>query len=421
MQISITDGVDLILIPTQQFKTNRIVVSFMTELADVRSLSIRTLLSNLLETSSSDFPTQSKTALELSKMYGAGFGTTVNRHGNIHMINFVFNCIDDKFLENPVGLVDAGFTFLKKMILNPLAEDGEFDQETFLRQKQNLIAYVNSIRDNKQSYASLKLQEGYFNEAAQKSPVFGSAEELEKLTSKDVYDAYLEMIKNDRIQILVSGDIDENLAAERSKDFNFAERKPGYFDLNYAQPLKKTVSENVEKQKLNQSKLDLGYRLDVPYRSKLHYAALIFNGLFGGSPLSKLFVNVREKESLAYYASSSFDPYRQFLMVQTGIQSANKEHVIQLIADQLKALAIGDFEDVLVENVKSSLINNFESRLDNQMTAVNRAQNDILTGTYVSNEDWIRNVLSVSKAEIMEVASKVKLQNIYFLDGANNC
>ena len=72
MQISITDGVDLILIPTQQFKTNRIVVSFMTELADVRSLSIRTLLSNLLETSSSDFPTQSKTAMELSKMYGAG-------------------------------------------------------------------------------------------------------------------------------------------------------------------------------------------------------------------------------------------------------------------------------------------------------------------------------------------------------------
>ena len=106
-------------------------------------------------------------------------------------------------------------------------------------------------------------------------------------------------------------------------------------------------------------------------------------------------------------------------MVQTGIQSANKEHVIQLIADQLKALAIGDFEDVLVENVKSSLINNFESRLDHQMTAVNRAQNDILTGTYVSNEDWIRNVLSVSKAEIMEVASKVKLQNIYFLDGGN--
>ena len=90
-----------------------------------------------------------------------------------------------------------------------------------------------------------------------------------------------------------------------------------------------------------------------------------------------------------------------------------------MIADQLKALAIGDFEDVLVESVKSSLINNFESRLDNQMTAVNRAQNDILTGTYVSNEDWIRNVLSVSKAEIMEVASKVKLQNIYFLDGGN--
>ena len=349
------------------------------------------------------------------------FGTTVNRHGNIHTINFIFNCIDDKFLEDPAGLVDAGFSFLKKMILNPLVEDGEFDQETFSRQKQNLIAYVNSVKDNKQSYASLKLQEGYFNEAAQKSPVFGSAEELEKLTSKDVYDSYLEMIKNDRIQILVSGDVDENLAVECSKNFNFTKRKPEYFDLNYTQPLKKTVSENVEKQNLNQSKLDLGYRLDVPYRSKLHYAALIFNGLFGGSPLSKLFVNVREKESLAYYASSSFDPYRQFLMVQTGIQSANKEHVIQLIADQLKALSSGDFEDDLVANIKSSLINNFESRLDNQMTAVNRAQNDILTGTYVSNEDWIQNVLSVSKAEIMEVASKAKLQNIYFLDGSKNC
>ncbi len=419
MQISITDGVDLILIPTQQFKTNRIVVSFMTELADVRSLSVRTLLSNLLETSSSDFPTQSETAMELSRMYGAGFGTTVNRHGNIHTINFVFNCIDDKFLENPVGLVEAGFEFLKSMILNPLVKDGEFDHETFSRQKQNLIAYVNSIKDNKQSYASLKLQESYFDEAAQKSPVFGSAEELEKLTSKDVYDAYLEMIENDRIQILVSGDIDRDLAVERSRDFNFSERKPDYFTLNYEQPLKETVSENVERQNLNQSKLDMGYYLNVPYRSKLHYAALIFNGLFGGSPLSKLFVNVREKESLAYYASSSFDPYRQFLMVQTGIQSSNKEHVIHLIEEQLKDLANGAFEDDLVANVKSSLINNFESRLDNQMTAVNRAQNDILTGTYVSNEDWIQNILNVSKAEVMEVAGKARLQNIYFLDGGN--
>lgn len=417
MQISITEGTDLILVPTQQFKTNRIVVSFMTDLTDVRSLSARTLLSNLLETSSKDFPTQRRTAMELSSMYGAAFGTTVNRQGNIHMINFIFSCIDDKFLKEPAGLVDAGFGFLKKMIMNPLAEGGEFDHDTFQRQKQNLISYMNSIKDNKQSYASLKLQESYFDSSVQGSPVFGSVAELEGLDAGDLYDTWLDMTANDRIQILVSGAVDTQKVRAHAESFGFAPRKVSSFNMNYSQPARDEVREKVERQDLSQGKLDLAYRLDVPYRSRLHYAALVFNGMFGATPLSKLFVNVREKESLAYYASSSYDPYRQFLMVQTGIQSSDRDYVLELVAGQLKDLAEGRFDDELMENVKSSLINDFESRLDSQMTAVNRGRNDILTGTSVSGEEWIRLIRGVSRQEVMEVAGMVQLQNIYFLDG----
>ncbi|SEM42878.1 Predicted Zn-dependent peptidase [Ligilactobacillus sp. WC1T17] len=417
MQKSITDGVELILIPTQQFKTNRIMISFMTELSDAKQLSVRTLLSNVLETSSRKYNTQRKTALALSEMYGAGFGTTVSRHGNLHLLNFIFNCIDDKFLTEKVDLVDLGFEFLKEMILDPLAENGSFDNDTFKRQQQNLVAYVNSIKDNKQSYAAMKLQEHYFDAPEQKTPIYGTSAAIETITPQELYQAYLTMLTHDRIQIVVSGDIDFDKVENQVRNFNFSPRVGCELSLNILQEPKEKSIEVVEQQDLNQSKLDLAYYLPIAYRAPLHYAALVFNGLFGGSPLSKLFVNVREKESLAYYASSSFDPYRFFLMVQTGIQSENKAHVVALIQQQLTDLAHGNFTLDEMDKIKASLINNFESRLDSQMTAINREQNDILTKTHVSTQNWIDAVKNVTKEQVQEVASLAKLQCVYFLDG----
>jgi len=171
---------------------------------------------------------------------------------------------------------------------------------------------------------------------------------------------------------------------------------------------------------LSQAKLNLGYDFPVFYRGQYYYAALVFNELFGGSPLSKLFMNVREKASLAYYASSSLDTFRGVLKVSAGIDGQNHDQVLQIIADQLTAIQQGDFTDDLVDQLKLGLINDFESSLDSQRTFAIQALIDDLTQQTVSDEDWLEQVQAVTREQIIEVSELVTLNNGFFLSGGQH-
>lgn len=266
MQKEINTGVMLNVIPTQQFKTTRVVISFLKELTDRKELVMRTLLANILETSSQAYPTQKAVALELSKMYGASFGTTVSRRGQVHILNFVLNCVNDNYLLHPEDLLGQVFSFLKELIFAPLANDGAFDEATFERQKLNLTAYIEAVKDNKQSYAALELQKVYFEDAIQQVANYGTVEDLASVTAAELYAYYLEMLQNDQIQIFVSGDVLEAEVEENVLALPFGKRTTAITKLCYEQPTRTQVVEVVEKQTLNQSKLDLAYRLPTTYR-----------------------------------------------------------------------------------------------------------------------------------------------------------
>ncbi|KRL83555.1 EF-P 5-aminopentanol modification-associated protein YfmF [Ligilactobacillus apodemi] len=417
MQQELVNGVELQVVSTQQFKTNCVVVSFVTELTSREETIMRTLLSNILETSSQTYPTQKDVALELSKMYGASFGTTVSRRGRLHTLSFIVNCVNDNYLLQPENMLAQVFSFLKEMIFAPLVEENAFDEVTFTRQKENLAAYIEAVKDNKQTYAALELQKMYFDDPIQKSAQYGDLADLTNITASELYSYYQKMLQQDNIQILVSGDVEFADVLACAKELSFEPRTATKLNYLYTQPRHESVLEKITQQTLNQSKLDLAYRLPVPYRGEMHYAALIFNALLGGSPQSKLFMNVREKASLAYYASSSFDPFRQLLVIQTGIKSVDKRRALALIKEQVADLAAGNFTLEELENIKLNLANSYESRLDSQMTALNRLQLEFITKTSESPASWLQKLNQVTKTEVMQVAQKVELQAIYFLDG----
>ncbi|MDO4456201.1 MAG: insulinase family protein, partial [Ligilactobacillus agilis] len=200
----------------------------------------------------------------------------------------------------------------------------------------------------------------------------------------------------------------------------FTPRTVGKYQLTYKQTARNKLVAYEEQQDLNQSKLDLAYHFPVEYRGKYHYAALVFNALFGGSALSKLFTNVREKASLAYYANSSFDSLRQVLFVQTGIQADKKQQVLDLIEQQLAALVAGDVEAQLLANIKQELITDYEIRQDSQATALIQATMDQLSQSKVTASEWKAAIMAVSVADVQAVAALAKLEVSYFLKGQIN-
>lgn len=417
MRIELVKGVNLNIIPSKQFKTTRIFISFIKNIESKKELAERALLANYLEMCSQNYPTQIDIARKLSQMYGASFGSSVDRRGNYQLINFSIDYIEGKYLVGNEDLLSGVIEFLKEIIFNPLkvGENKNFDEETFTRQKNNTITYLKSIKEDKQAYAAAKLRKLYFDNEIQQVPSFGESEDVEKLTISDLMDAYQKMLNTDRVEIMISGDVNTDEVVNKFSVLPFKARNISRVSMSYTQEIKQEIVTQIDEEPLSQSKFDMAFRLPVVYRGDLHYAALVFNSLFGGSALSLLFTVVREKMSMAYYANSNFDPFRQLLVVQTGISYTNKDKVQELILEQLERLKKGDFEDELLEQNKNNLISSYISRLDSQTSALLRAQSAALTGINVTVEEWLDNLQSVTKDDVMKVAKMVELQATYML------
>ena len=420
MQVQIVPGVTLDFIASKQFKTSRINLTFVTAAVSKKTVALRTLIANMLEVSSQKYPNQKAISDQLAFLYGATFGTSVNRRGNLHLVNFEMRVVNDHYLKEKQQLLTEAIDFLQELIFNPLVTNQAFDQTMFTLQQKNLIAYLESIKDNKQAYALQKLQQAYFEDPVHQIPPYGDKENLAALTAAECYAYYQEMLAHDEVIITLSGDFasDEVLAA--IAQLKFTPRTVGKYQLTYKQTARNKLVAYEEQQDLNQSKLDLAYHFPVEYRGKYHYAALVFNALFGGSALSKLFTNVREKASLAYYANSSFDSLRQVLFVQTGIQADKKQQVLDLIEQQLAALVAGNVEAQLLANIKQELITDYEIRQDSQATALIQATMDQLSQSKVTASEWKAAIMAVSVADVQAVAALAKLEVSYFLKGQIN-
>ncbi|GCF94196.1 peptidase M16 [Enterococcus florum] len=414
--IQLKQGVRLHVLPTKKYKTIHIYARFTTRLQRER-MTKRSLLSNLLETNSANYPDQTKLSAQLAELYGASFGINVGRKGNLHWLNIGVSVVNGKYVNDP-DILPQAVDFFKEILFHPNIKEGSFDVQTFALEKENLQSYLESLNEDKQTLASLKLQETYFTEEAQKIPSFGSLEDLVHETSQSIAAYYQEMLANDQIDIFVIGDVEEETLKGLFAALPFTDREETKPEIYYSQPVSNVIRESQLQESVIQGKLNLAYSTGIYFQDKARFPLLVFNGLFGGFPHSKLFMNVREKESLAYYASSSFDTFRGYMNVQTGINSQNREKVLHLVAEQLQALQKGEFSELAFKQTKAMLRNQYLLGLDRPQNAIEIAyMEQWMPGTYLTDEQWLARLDAVTPQEVEKVAKQIQLQAIFFLDG----
>ncbi|MFS1241769.1 EF-P 5-aminopentanol modification-associated protein YfmF [Enterococcus lactis] len=419
MVYQLAEGVNLHVLPTKQYKTIRIFIRFTVRLQQ-EVITKRSLLSSMLETNSLNYPDQTKLSAKLAELYGASFGLSVRKKGNLHWLNAGISFVNGEYVNDP-NLFSQAVDFLKEVLFYPNIKNQQFDQLTFDLEKNNLRLYLESLKEDKQTFASYALQELYFeNSPEQKIPSLGVVEELDKITARSLAAYYQEMMANDQIDIFVVGDVDPDKAAEAVGQLPFEPRETAHPELFYTQPQVNIVKERQVREPIVQAKLNLAYQTNVYYDEPERFALMVFNGLFGGFPHSKLFMNVREKESLAYYASSSVDTFRGFMSVQTGIDEKNRNQVLRLIHEQLESLRNGEITDLELAQTKAMLRNQYLLSLDSPQAAIEASFLDSwLPETKLSDEEWLKRMESVTIKEIQQVAEQIELQAIFFLAGGN--
>lgn len=412
--MELTKGVNLTLIPSTKFKTIQIKLTFKRKLTK-ENITTRSLLSRVIERNSEQYPSQTKLEQALSNLYGASFGTSVSRMGNIHTLSLNMRLVNDNYLAED-DLTSRAIEFLKSVLLKPNVKEGQFDQATFDREKINLKDDIESIYDDKQAYAKQAMLKIYLTDPKQSTPVSGDLADLEELTPQKLYEHYLDMLANDEIDIMVLGDVDSDKIETLFSSFEFQPRQTLKEEIFYKNGHVDFIREE-EVQTIQQAKLNLAYDTGIYYMAKNYYALQVFNGIFGGFPSSKLFRNVREKESLAYYASSSIDSIRGGLYVRSGIDKNEADRVIDLINEQIEAIKAGDFDDETLVQTKEQLKNGLRQSEDSPSRLINSAYTRKLVGNSQTIDEWIDGIDAVNKKQVIQVANQVNLKTIFLLKG----
>ena len=164
---------------------------------------------------------------------------------------------------------------------------------------------------------------------------------------------------------------------------------------------------------VTQGKLGMGFSCgsdDMP-------ALLMGNTLFGGSSNSKLFLNVREKLSLCYYASSLYHRQKGLITVSSGIEFQNYQRAYDEIMAQLEAVQEGELEDWELEGARSTLLNSYATVGDSQGKLENFYLGQAATGQHETPADLARAIQDMTAERICRAMSTVKLDTVYFLKG----
>lgn len=417
-------GVNLNIIKKTKFKTVSIVVRFRTELKKT-TVAKRMLISNLWETSNAVLKTNRDLDLKLSDMYGASYSTTVSKKGREHFLNLNLSIVDPKLL-NEDNLLKEAIDFLKNVIFNPLLtiEHGEifFEKESFKREKKNLIKYLEATVEDRAYYAGQQLNKLYFTDENMQVAGTANAELIRKETAQSTYDYYQQMLNEDAVDIFVLGNLDEkatDLVEKSFLDFDFIDRqdKSNYF---YQQDIKE-IQEITDEKDARQSIIQMAYNLPIQYGDDLYMALQVYNGLLGGFPHSKLFMNVREKESLAYYATSSFDSFSGILRIRAGIEAEDKDKTQALIIEQVESMENGEFSEQEIGQTKKMLATSYHLAQDSARNLIEQSfTRTQFPDKYMEKEEWLQALENVKPKDIISVAKLIKLQVVYFLKGQDS-
>ena len=410
----IKEGIRLHKIKTNKYKTNLMSV-FLTSKLSRDDITKKALILTVLRRGTNNLKTQEEISKKLEELYGASFDCGIDKLGDKHVLKFYVESLNEQYLYQKEDILSQSLNILFDIVFNPLLEDGVFKQEYIDEEKQNLRIIIEGQKDNKAAYATQRCIEEMYKEKPYGLYKYGYVEDLEKIDSKNLYEAYLDLIKTCKIDIFVSGDFDEKELEEKVKSnqqiSKLEPRKVEYLDEESESS--NTQEENVvrENMQISQGKLNIG--LDVLSDNKS--AVSVYNAILGGGANSKLFQNVREKASLAYSAGSIYIKPKSKIIIKTGIEHKNYDKALQIIKEQIDDMKNGKFSDEDIQHAKELIIASFKSMQDEQDSEISFYFGREIQKESKDIDKQIKEVSEVTKQNIVDVANKIKINTIFFL------
>lgn len=416
-QTEIKKGIKLHTIKTEKFKTNLIAIMLTTKL-NRENVTKNALVPAVLRRGTKNLTTQEEINKKLEEMYGASLDCGLDKTGDNQVLKFYIETVNDEFLpQEAENMLKTSLEKIFEFVFNPYLENGCFKKEYVEQEKENIKQIIDGKIDNKARYSLDRCIEEMYKDKPYGLYKYGYVEDMKNINEKNLYEYYQQLINECKIDIFVSGIIDEeteNIIKNNENIIKLKDREPQYNEPEIK--AKKSEKENdvQESMDVTQGKLIIGMDLDID-DDNLRFDVMIYNSIFGGSANSKLFQNVREKASLAYTASSSYYRLKNNIFINCGIEIKNYEKALEIIKQQIEDMKKGDFTDEEVENAKKGIIASIKTIDDEQDTEITYFFSQELSKSKCNIEQYMQKISEVTTDKVVDVANKVSINTVYFL------
>ncbi len=413
---SICQGVDLRILEDSKFKTNTLSIFFHIPLKR-ETVTSAALLPSVLKRGSQKYPKLSDMARHLEDMYSASCSAGVRMKGDGEVLYFTMEYIADAYIgENLTG---QALAFLQEFVFAPLVQNDGFMPDYVESEKTNLRQAILGLINDKKEYTDVKCREAMFGTEGFGMFEAGYVEDLDGITPQTLYRFYKEVLRSAKVDIFMGGTVDDDAVQWVQKAFaeRLAPRDADYCKTQVAVSSRSEMQNVTEEIDAVQSKLAMGLCCGVSPTAEEYYALMLGSCIFGGSPFSKLFNNVREKLSLAYYASCRTDRFKSVMMISSGIETRNYQAAYDEILVQLRKMQQGEIEDAEIEAAKKYMATGLHSIEDSLRAMEDYYLSQVIMGQEQSLEELLGCLQKVTREQIQAVMQKVKPDTVYFLKG----
>ncbi len=406
------DGLGFFVYPTKRFKTVTIHAAWVRDLS-VQDRALGATLVQVLRRGTQSWPNRMLMQARLEHLYGASFRADVAKLGDKQLLSFHVNVANGQFLANNPDTVTEALDFLTEVLDRPHMESGIFPEHVVEQEKAQVKRQISAIINDKGQYAMSRLMELVADGERFGLKKLGTMEEVDQITAPALTNYYNATRSQSPFVFTVVGDVDPDAVYRHfSKRWNRARQPMTTIAPYRGRHDGQTV---IEARDVQQGKLHLAYRTGLTATSDQYPALLMYSGILGGFSHSKLFINVREKASLAYYAYSRCDPALALMTIGAGIEFSDYDAARRIIEEQVEDMRRGRFSDEEVAFTLKAYVNDILSEEDSPGQLIGRHVEHLLIGGGAYGPDLVAALNKVRREDVVRVGHDIELDTIYFL------
>ena len=412
----ILPGVYLTAVQSDKFKTGCFSLNLLRPMKKEEAAA-NALIPSVLLRGSERCPDIASISAKLDELYGASIGTLVRKKGEVQLVGFYCDYVQDEYVDEPVFA--PVMAFLAELLLNPRLENGAFPEAVVGSEKLNLENAMLSRINDKRTYAASQLIRTMCAGQPYGIPRIGDPDDLTEITAKSLYAHYRDLLATSRVELFYMGSLSpETVAKVLQTVLADLPRAEAFVPVGTTPaPAARPLQEKTERLDVTQGKLSLGFFTDITAKDPRYPALVLAATVFGGGATSKLFTNVREKMSLCYYASASFEKFKGVLSVSSGVEFSKLETAKTEILRQLEACKAGDITDDELESARGYLVSDLKIAMDSPGRLDDYYMGQILLEQDGTMEDLASAIARVTKQEAADAIQALRLDTIYALEG----